>query len=143
MIQDNPENIITTHPITPNETVQQTHVVNKSTQNNIDNANVQNDIINNETSESVNEFSGPVNSENTNVQGQTEHTTTNEETHASNNNTTGNENIELPNIQSTALPNTDIQGSRENEINEDNGCPRRNTKPPVKLNIIMNNNKKY
>ena len=122
--------------------MQQTHIVNESIQNNTDNANDQHDIINNERSENVNEISCPVNIENSKVKGLTEHTSTNEETQASNNNSTGNENIELPNIQSTALPTPDVQGSDENEIIEDNGRLKRNTKPPVKINNILNNNKK-
>ena len=62
----------------------------------------------------MNEFSGPVNSENSNVQGQTEHPSTHEETRASGDNITGNEYIELRNIPLTILPTPDVQGSGEN-----------------------------
>ena len=51
LIQNNTDNIIKTHPLTPNETVQKTHIVNESIQINIDNTNDLHDIINNETSE--------------------------------------------------------------------------------------------
>ena len=91
LTQNNQDNIITIHPLTPNETVPQ------SIQNNIDNGNDQQNITNIE-SENVNEFNGPVNSEHSNVQGQTEHPSTNEETQACIDNITGNDNIELPNI---------------------------------------------